>query len=114
MDALAAFSVEGAVFITANQLQCRKRDVKFVSTTVNPNLLQSASHPLFHLQVFSDCTFLCALTEEDSRLFYEVRFYEMVVVVVGGCTKAVTKSEEETLAVSALRVAASLWPLFVV
>lgn len=35
------------------------------------HVLQSTSHPLFHLQVFSDCTSLYALTEEDSRLFYE-------------------------------------------
>lgn len=41
--------------------------MKLVWTTVDLNLLQSASHPLFRLQVFSGCTSLCALTEEDSR-----------------------------------------------
>lgn len=91
--------------------------MKLVSTAVDPNLLQSTSHPLLHLQVFSDCTSLCALTEEDSRLFYE-----RASLVGGdgggggGSTKAATESEkeEETLAAGAVRTTTSLWPLFVV
>lgn len=100
--------------------------MKLVWTTVDPNLLQSASHPLFRLQVFSGCTSLCALTEEDSRAEISVilwasitgwwrwRWWWRCVCVCKRGTKALTESEEgrETPVAGAVRTAASLWPPF--